>query len=123
LVQILYGVQDVDPVARETARSYRFSHLTQVRTVTWPTTLPYALTGLRLAATVALILTITGELIIGTPGLGKLIALAQTSGAVASMYALVIVTGLLGVAVNILARRLERRALRWHPSIRRETSA
>ncbi|WP_193314967.1 ABC transporter permease [Georgenia thermotolerans] len=123
LVQVLYGVQDVDPVARDTARSYRFRTLTQARTVTWPTALPYVVTGFRLAATVALILTITGELIIGTPGLGKLLAVAQQSGAVASMYALVIVTGLLGVAVNLFARLVERRILRWHPSVRRETAS
>ncbi|GAA1630110.1 ABC transporter permease [Georgenia ruanii] len=123
LVQVLYGVQDVDPVARDTARSYRFRALTQARTVTWPTALPYVVTGFRLAATVALILTITGELIIGTPGLGKLLAVAQQSGAVASMYALVIVTGLLGVAVNLFARLVERRILRWHPSVRRETAS
>ena len=123
LVQVLYGVQDVDPVARDTARSYRFRALTQARTVIWPTALPYIVTGFRLAATVALILTITGELIIGTPGLGKLLAVAQQSGAVASMYALVIVTGLLGVGVNILARLVERRVLSWHPSVRRERAA
>ncbi|WP_433469506.1 hypothetical protein [Spirillospora sp. CA-128828] len=46
--------------------------------------------------------------------------MAQGSGAVASMYALVIVVGLIGVVVNLLARATERRALRWHPSIRRE---
>lgn len=123
LVQVLYGVQDVDPVARDTARTYRFRLLTQARTVIWPTALPYVVTGFRLAATVALILTITGELIIGTPGLGKLVAVAQQSGAVASMYALIIVTGLLGVAVNILARAVEQRVLRWHPSIRRENAS
>jgi ABC-type nitrate/sulfonate/bicarbonate transport system permease component len=120
LLQVLYGVQDVDPVARETARSYRFSSWTQVRTVIWPTALPYVMTGFRLAAAVALILEITGELIIGSPGLGKQIAVAQSSGAVASMYALVIVTGLIGVVVNTIARAGERHVLRWHPSIRSE---
>jgi ABC-type nitrate/sulfonate/bicarbonate transport system permease component len=120
LVQVLYGVRDVDPVARETARSYRFRPLTQVRTVIWPTALPYVMTGFRLGAAVALILEITGELVIGTPGLGKRIAVAQSSGAVASMYALVIVVGLTGVVVNVLARTVERRVLRWHPSVRRE---
>ena len=50
LVQVLSGVQDVDPVASDTARSYRFSALTRIRTVVWPTTVPYAMTGLRLAA-------------------------------------------------------------------------
>jgi ABC-type nitrate/sulfonate/bicarbonate transport system permease component len=120
LVQVLYGVQDVDPVARETARSYQFSAWAQVRTVTWPTALPYVMTGFRLAAAVALILEITGELIIGSPGLGKQIAVAQSSGAVDTMYALVIVTGLFGVLVNLAARMLERRSLHWHPSVRGE---
>jgi ABC-type nitrate/sulfonate/bicarbonate transport system permease component len=120
LVQVLYGVQDVDPVARETARSYRFSTWAQVRTVIWPTALPYIVTGFRLAAAVALVLEITGELIIGSPGLGQRIAVAQSSGAVAALYALVIVTGLIGVAVNLAARTAERRVLRWHPSIRGE---
>ncbi|GAA4425302.1 ABC transporter permease [Georgenia halophila] len=123
IVQVLYGVQDVDPVARDTARSYRFSAWTQARTLIWPTALPYIVTGFRLAATVALILTVTGELIIGTPGIGRLLSVAQSSGAVASMYALVLVTGLLGVAVNLAARALERRILRWHPSVRRETAS
>lgn len=123
LIQVLSGVQDVDPVARDTARSYRFRFLTEGWRLVWPTTLPYAMTGLRLAASVALILTITGELIVGTPGLGKLLFLASQSGAVASMYALVIVTGLLGVLVNLLARAIERRVLHWHPSIRREKAA
>ncbi|MHA6631638.1 ABC transporter permease [Pseudonocardia sichuanensis] len=120
LVQVMYGVRDVDPVARETARSYRFRRLTEVRTVTWPTALPYVMTGLRLAAAVALILEVSGELIIGSPGLGNAIAVAQSSGAVATMYALVVVAGTVGVLVNLLARALERRSLRWHPSVRAE---
>jgi ABC-type nitrate/sulfonate/bicarbonate transport system permease component len=81
------------------------------------------MTGFRLAAAVALILAITAELIIGNPGLGREIAVAQTSGAVATMYALVVVAGLLGVAVNLAARALERRVLAWHPSTRREVPA
>ena len=120
LIQVLYGVQDVDPVAMETARSYRLGRWARIRHVVWPTALPYALTGFRLAAAVALVLAITAELIIGNPGLGKEIAVAQTSGAVAATYALVVVAGLLGVGVNLLARALERRLLAWHPSARRE---
>ncbi len=123
LVQVLHGVADLDPVARDTARSYRFGRLAQVRYLVWPTALPYTVTGFRLATTVALILAITGELVIGTPGLGRQIAVAQTSGAVPIMYALVVVTGLLGVAANLLTRAAERRVLAWHPSIRGEVPA
>jgi ABC-type nitrate/sulfonate/bicarbonate transport system permease component len=120
LVQVLHGVVDVDPVARDTAAALRLSRWYTVRYLIWPTTLPYAVTGFRLAASVALILAITGELIIGSPGLGKEIAIAQDSGAVPQMYALVLVTGLLGVAANLLTRTAERRVLAWHPSVRGE---
>ena len=120
LIQILAGVQDVDPVASDTAKSYRFRPLTQVRTVTWPTTMPYAMTGLRLAASVALVLTVTGELLISFDGIGGLLAVARESGAVASMYGYVIVAGALGVIVNLLARVLEKRVLFWHSSVRGE---
>ena len=86
----------------------------------WPTTLPYAITGIRLAASVALILTITGELVIGTPGIGREIEVAYTSSAVGTMYALVVVTGLVGVVANVGTRAVERRVLAWHPSVRQE---
>jgi ABC-type nitrate/sulfonate/bicarbonate transport system permease component len=76
LVQVLYGVADVDPVVRDTARSYRFSRWAVVRTVVWPTAMPYVVTGFRLAAAVALILEITAELIIGVQGLGRAIGVA-----------------------------------------------
>ncbi|MDX3568257.1 ABC transporter permease [Streptomyces sp. ID05-47C] len=120
IVQVLAGMQDVDPVAEDTARSYRMGTWGRVRHVMWPTALPYVMTGVRLAATVALVLTITAELVIGSPGLGNQIAVAQTSGAVPDVYALVLVTGLLGIAINLVARTVERRTLHWHQSVRRE---
>lgn len=123
LIQVLAGVQDVDPVAEDTARSYRYRRLTRIRTVVWPTALPYVMTGLRLAASVALILTITGELLISGDGIGGLISVARESEAVASMYAYVIVAGALGVLVNLLARWVEKRTLFWHSSIRMEEAA
>jgi ABC-type nitrate/sulfonate/bicarbonate transport system permease component len=120
LIQVLYGVQDVDPVADETARSYGLGLWARIRYVLWPTALPYVMTGVRLAAAVALVLAITAELVIGAPGLGSRIAVAQASNAVPDMYALVAVTGLLGVAINLGARRVERWLLRWHQSVRGE---
>jgi ABC-type nitrate/sulfonate/bicarbonate transport system permease component len=120
LVQVLHGVADIDPVARDTARSYRLSPFQRLRHLLWPTALPYVVTGVRLAASVALVLTITGELVIGTPGLGKEIGIARNSDAVPTMYALVVVTGLVGVLANLVTRAAERRVLAWHPAVRSE---
>jgi ABC-type nitrate/sulfonate/bicarbonate transport system permease component len=120
LLQVIHGVADVDPVARDTAASYRFTPWARIRYVLLPTGLPYIMTGLRLSAAVALILAITAELVIGTPGLGKEIGIAMASSAVPAMYALIFVVGLFGVAVNVVFRALERRALSWHTSVRLE---
>lgn len=120
LIQVLYGAADIDPVAYDTARVYRFTVWTRLRRLTWPTALPYVMTGLRLSAAVALILAVTSELVIGNPGLGNRVAVAQSSGAIATTYALVFITGLIGVLVNVAARLVERRALRWHQSYRAE---
>lgn len=122
LIQTLYGVQDVDPVAEETARSYGLGTWARIRHVLWPTALPYVMTGIRLAAAVALILAITAELVIGAPGLGARIAVAQNSQAVPEMYALIVVTGILGLLINVGARTVERRALAWHQSVRGEVA-
>lgn len=123
LIQVMAGVQDVDPVAEDTARSYRFGLLRRITTVIWPTALPYAITGLRLAASVALILTVTGELLISFDGIGGLLSRARESGAVEAMYGFVLVAGLLGLAVNLVARAIERSVLFWHPSVRTEVPA
>jgi len=121
-IQVLYGVADVDSVAMSTARSYGFTWWQRVRDVVFPTMLPYLFTGIRLAAAVALILAITAELVIGTPGLGQQIATARDAGLYASTYALVLATGLLGMAINSGVRLLEKKTLSWHQSVREDAA-
>jgi ABC-type nitrate/sulfonate/bicarbonate transport system permease component len=118
LVQTLYGARDVDPVQTETARSFRIGRMRRLLRVTLPSAVPYIATGLRIASATALILAVTAELIIGAPGLGRSITVAQSGGAVDLMYALIVTTGLLGWLLNSLFARAERRALHWHPSHR-----
>lgn len=120
LIQVLHGVTDVDPVADSTARSLGLSRAQRLRHVVWPTVLPYLMTGLRLAASIALILAVTAELVIGNPGIGREIALAQAGAAYVHTYGLVVITGVLGLLINRVFRVLERRVLAWHPSTRKE---
>lgn len=118
LIQAIYGVRDVDPVAVDTARSFGFGRLARLRSVTLPSAVPYIVTGLRIASATALILVVTAELVIGSPGLGESINVARSGGAYDLMYALIIATGLLGWFLNTFFSLLERRLLRWHPSQR-----
>jgi ABC-type nitrate/sulfonate/bicarbonate transport system permease component len=79
---------------------------------------PYIATGIRISSAVALILAVTAEIVIGSAGLGRAINVARSGGAVDLMYALIIATGILGWVLNIVATRVERRVLFWHPSQR-----
>ena len=118
LFQAAYGVADVDPVARDTARAFGLGPLARLRWVVWPSCAPYLATGLRISASVALILVVTGEYVVGVPGLGRQVLMAQSGGAYDRMYALIVVSGLLGLGVNLAFHAVERWALSWHPSQR-----
>lgn len=119
-LQMMYGVADVDPVSRDTARAFGLSRPSQLAYLVFPTALPYLMTGIRLSAAVALILAITAEMVIGNPGLGRLIGLSQSAGNTPSLYALVVVTGVLGLVLNLIFRVVERGSLSWHQSVRGE---
>jgi ABC-type nitrate/sulfonate/bicarbonate transport system permease component len=119
-VQMIYGVADVDAVARDTARSYGLTRRQRLAYLVLPTALPYLMTGVRLAAAVALILAITSEMVIGNPGIGRMIELSRSAGDAQGLYALVVLTGLLGLLVNVVFRFVERRSLAWHQSVRGE---
>jgi ABC-type nitrate/sulfonate/bicarbonate transport system permease component len=118
LVQTIYGVRDVDPIAIDTARSFGVGGLERLYRITLPSAMPYIATGLRIASTVALILAFTAELFMGTPGLGQAMNYAQSYGLNDQLYALAIATGFLGLAVHFLMAGVERRVLHWHPSQR-----
>jgi ABC-type nitrate/sulfonate/bicarbonate transport system permease component len=122
LVQTMYGVRDVDPLAIDTGRSFGVGRFERLIRIKLPSALPYIATGLRISSTVALILAFTAELFMGIPGLGQAMNFAQAYGLNDQLYALALATGFLGVAIHFAMSAVERRALRWHPSQRQGTA-
>ena len=122
LVQTMYGVRDVDPIAIDTGRSFGVGRLERLVRITLPSSLPYIATGLRISSTVSLILAFTAELFMGTPGLGQAMNFAVSYGLNDQLYALALATGFLGLAIHFLTAAAERRLLRWHPSQRGESA-
>ncbi|QXJ22551.1 ABC transporter permease [Actinomadura graeca] len=118
LLQAIYGVREVDPVARQMAVSYGLGRFMRFRLLVLPSALPSVATGLRVAATIALVLAVAASLVGGGPGLGSEIANAAQAGAGDRMWALIFVTGLLGLLVTATFTRMEAYALRWHQSQR-----
>ncbi|MEV7604799.1 ABC transporter permease [Paenarthrobacter sp. NPDC089322] len=118
IMQTVDGVHGTDPVARDTARSYGMGEAEILTRVVLPSALPYIGTAMRVAAPAALVVTVVAGLLGGGPGLGRSIYQAQAAGDYASLYALVIVLGVLGLLFQGATRLAERRVLHWHESYR-----
>jgi len=118
LVQTIYGVRAINPLQLDTARSFQIGGWSTFTRVVVPGAVPYLATGIRIASSVALILAVTGEIIMGSPGVGFQINLASQGGAVREMYAFVVISGIIGLILNAAFAALERRVLHWHASHR-----
>lgn len=124
LVQGIYGVQETDPVAKDMGRVYGLSKGQTFLRIQLPSTVPYLFTGLRLAAVIGLNIAVGVELVVGTSfGMGAVMNTSQQIDEIPRMYAYVVTVALLGVLVNGVFKALEKRALHWHASQRRELSA
>lgn len=120
LIQSIYAARQGEALLVEMAVSFRIPRGWYLRHIFVPGTLPFVMTGLRLGATICLLLTISGELLGNAPGVGFEIAQAQAFYDNPRMYAYVIVSAVLGLLVNGLFWEVQRRVLRWHPSMRKE---
>ncbi|GAA4738321.1 ABC transporter permease [Nocardioides endophyticus] len=118
IVQTQYGVRAADPVALQTAESFRMSRWARIRFVQVPSSLPFIATGVRIASSIALIVAVTAELISGNTGVGDSIAFAQSAARTEDMYAYIITAGILGVLAHLAFGGIERRLLHWHQSQR-----
>jgi ABC-type nitrate/sulfonate/bicarbonate transport system permease component len=118
LIQTMYGVQDVDPVARDTARVYGLGRIRRFRLVVLPSAAPYIGTGLRLSGVITMILVVAATLIVGGGGLGAAIASAEQTGHVPLVFDRIFVTAVIGLMITLGLTAIERRLLRWHPSMR-----
>lgn len=115
LFNAMYGVQAVDRTAVQTARTLRLSPWTIATQVKLPAALPFVFTGLRVSASIGLIVAVSVELLIGSgSGIGGFILLASTSGSNLDLvYAATLIGGLLGVAISFALGGIERLAFPW----------
>lgn len=112
------GVRDVDPVAVDTARSYRLGPLDRSVRVVLPAAAPFIVTGLRIAAFGAVLTTVMSEIVGGAPGLGSAVSRAQRANLPETTYAYVLAVALVGFAIDRAVTLVQRYLLRWHVSVR-----
>jgi ABC-type nitrate/sulfonate/bicarbonate transport system permease component len=118
VMQTAAGVRDVDPIAIDTAYSFGMSRPEVLWRVILPSALAHIGTAVRIAAPMALVVSVVAGLLGGAPGLGQSILVSQISNNQPDLFAFVLVLGLVGLALIGLSQVAERRLLHWHAAYR-----
>jgi sulfonate transport system permease protein len=110
------GVRNVDPKLVELGRSYGLSRLEVIRSIILPGALQPILVGLRYALGVGWLTLVVGETIASRDGIGYLVQNARELLRTDVIVLAIILYAVAGWLVDLLARLVERWALRWHPA-------
>lgn len=113
LLATVHGFSSVEPLLYEVGRSIHMPRWAVVMKIALPHSLPDIIAGMRISVTVALILTVVGEMLASRPGLGNSIMLASRMFQSPQIFAGVILLGLTGYVSAILLNLVEARMLRW----------
>lgn len=113
LLNTIDGARHVHPGHLETARAFRLGPGQRLARVILPAAAPKIFAGLRLGLSLSLILMVISEFEGSTDGIGRELLVAQGEFDIRTMWAVIVLLGLLGVAANALLAVGERHALAW----------
>lgn len=114
LLNTIEGVRGIDPVLRNTCRSYQIHGVLRQRHLVLRAASPQLMTGVRQALPIGVILMVISEMTASSSGLGFTIVQFQRSFNSADMWTGVVLLGLLGLGLAGLYRLAEHRVLGWY---------
>ena len=114
VLQSYTAVRSIDVELVETARVFHVPGPRCLLQVVIPGMLPVLVTGIRLTIVMCLLLAIGTELLARSEGLGALIRFYQNAKQMPNAFAVIIITGVIGILLNALIAWLERRLLAWN---------
>ena len=107
------GIDNVDRGLIRMGQSFNLSYRDIVRKIVLPAALPAILSGMRISASISIILLVAAEMIGAEYGIGAYVLLAGNLMATDQLIAGVAMLSILGLTVNWLINLAERRFLRW----------
>ena len=120
LINTIYGVRGTDRFLHDVARTSGVGPAGRLVRVTLPAALPSIATGIRISASLALLVCVTAEFVLGTSGgIGSYMAVQQNAVRIPELYGAILAVALLGYLVNVGLRAAERRAIFWGGEERR----
>jgi ABC-type nitrate/sulfonate/bicarbonate transport system permease component len=116
-VSTINGVQAADRRWLDIAQSFRASKRLTFRSVTVPSSIPFIITGIRIAAGRALVGVVVAEFIASNIGLGFYISVNGSFLNASRVMLGILLIGGFGIFVGEMIRRIERRFEAWRPAI------
>jgi len=113
VINTMAGVRQISPLYFEVVESYGASRRKIFSRVLLPGAMPMMLSGVRLSANVAFLITIAVEILAADRGLGALIWLSWEILRIDLLYAAMAVTAVVGLAINVGLYRLATRLVPW----------
>ena len=113
LINTIYGVRGGDRLHHDVARTSGVTGLGRLARVTVPGALPNIATGVRVSASIALLVCVTVEFLAASDGIGAYMQRQQSAFQLPELYAAVVLVGLVGYVVNVLLRLLQSRVVFW----------
>jgi ABC-type nitrate/sulfonate/bicarbonate transport system permease component len=111
------GVKTTSVSLLSAARSFGASEWQIFKSVVVPSTVPFILTGLRLAIGRALIGVMVGELYAATAGIGFMITVAGATFQTDKVFVGVLIFAISGMIATDIIDRIERRFDKWRPKV------
>jgi NitT/TauT family transport system permease protein len=121
ITNTLFGLLSADQAQHDLFTLHRAGRLTRLLRLQLPAAMPAIFTGLRIAAGASVIGAVVGDFFFkqGNPGIGVLIDLYSSQLESERLYAAVILSSFLGIAVFLAVGWLQGRVVgRWHASTR-----
>ncbi|MGP3915808.1 ABC transporter permease [Nonomuraea sp. 10N515B] len=118
LINSMDGARHVDLQYIETGTVFRLSAWQRLTRIILPAAAPKIFAGLRLSVSLALIMMIISELVGSSEGIGHRMLEAQSQFDIPAMWAVIVLLGLLGIALNTAFLGVERLVLSWHRGAR-----
>jgi len=113
LLSTVHGFQAVEQRLYEVGRLLGLSAWEVIRKIALPSAMPDILAGMRIGLTVALILSVVGEMMASADGLGQWVLFAARAFRAADLYAGVVLLGVIGFLSATILGAVERYLLRW----------
>jgi NitT/TauT family transport system permease protein len=117
LINTRDGVKTTPVNLLNAARSFGASEWMVFKTVVFPSTIPFILTGLRLAVGRALVGVLVGELYAATAGIGFMITVAGATFQTDKVFVGVLIFAVSGMIGMELLTKIERRFDKWRPQV------